>query len=58
MAYKLYKTTTGDDAAFKTNEDGSTISFNFDPTNTDYQAYLQWLSLGNTPQPPDNKGTQ
>jgi len=30
----------------------------FDPANTDYQAYLQWLSLGNTPQPPDNKGTQ
>ena len=25
----------------------------FDLTNTDYQAYLQWLSEGNTPTPAD-----
>ena len=25
----------------------------FDPANKDYQAYLQWLSEGNTPLPPD-----
>jgi len=23
----------------------------FDPANTDYQAYLEWLALGNTPLP-------
>jgi hypothetical protein len=25
----------------------------FDPDNRDYQEYLNWLSKGNTPQPPD-----
>ena len=25
----------------------------FDPANTDYQEYLKWLELGNTPLPAD-----
>jgi hypothetical protein len=25
----------------------------FDPANTSYQAYLEWLAEGNTPLPPD-----
>jgi len=29
----------------------------FDPNNTDYQAYLKWVSEGNTPTPAD-EGTQ
>lgn len=26
----------------------------FDPANTDYQKYLEWLAEGNQPLPPDN----
>ena len=27
----------------------------FDPANTDYQAYLLWISEGNTPLPADKE---
>jgi len=57
--YKLYIRVgkTDADAAMTTNEDGSTSSFIFDLANPDYQAYLAWLELGNTPTPAD-EGTQ
>ena len=29
------------------------MSIPFDPANTDYQAYLKWVSEGNTPLPAD-----
>ena len=27
----------------------------FDPTNTDYQKYLEWLAAGNTPEPAEEQ---
>jgi hypothetical protein len=53
MTYKLYKTVFGQDAAVKTNGNGSITSFLFDENNPDYQAYLAWIAEGNTPLPAD-----
>jgi hypothetical protein len=35
-------------------EEGKILSIPFDPANTDYQAYLKWVSEGNTPSPAEN----
>jgi len=34
---------------------GQNISIPFNPDNTDYQAYLKWISEGNTPLPAENE---
>ena len=46
--YKLYIRLgkTIPDAAYTVNEDGSTISFIFDPANTDYQEFLRYKEAG------------
>jgi hypothetical protein len=50
--YKLITTINGQSVS-KTNEDGSVTSIPVNPDNTDYQSYLLWIELGNTPLPPD-----
>ncbi len=49
--YKLYKTQGGEVNGVFRLADMAAIPF--DPANTDYQAYLKWLSEGNTPEPAD-----
>ena len=54
--YKLNKSTLdGQTVSITKMLDGSCIPL--DPDNTDYQAYLKWLSEGNEPLPADEQGT-
>ena len=50
-AYKLIVDAITKQSYSVLRQDGWQIPF--DPANTDYQAYLQWLSEGNTPIPAD-----
>ena len=47
--YKLYKSSITEQlVGVKRLSDGSCIPF--DPANTDYQEYLEWVAEGNTPE--------
>jgi hypothetical protein len=49
--YKLSPAFMGNQFSVTRLSDGACIPF--DPANTDYQAYLKWLELGNTPESAD-----
>lgn len=41
-------------AVFRSNTDGNGgIGIPFNPDNLDYQEYLKWVEVGNTPEPAD-----
>jgi hypothetical protein len=53
--YKLQKDEcTGKISVVNRLTDGASIPF--DPANTDYQEYLQWVAEGNTPLPAEEQG--
>ena len=50
--YKLIKPMFGNEATVVLREPDNTF-IPFDPSNTDYQAYLKWLEEGNVPEAAD-----
>jgi hypothetical protein len=55
--YKLYKNhlTNQHTCVVRTDPNGQTFGIPLANDNTDYQAYLKWVSEGNTPEPADEE---
>ncbi len=53
--YKLFKDIRSQEinSVFRTDDNGQIWSIPFAPDNTDYQAYLKWVSEGGVPTPAD-----
>lgn len=48
VMYKLLKHPLGESLVIL--KDDIIVSIPYDPANTDYQQYLEWLAAGNTPE--------
>jgi hypothetical protein len=55
MIYKLNKSILSSETVSVnlTDDNGQVWTIPFDPANTDYQAYLKWVSEGGVPTPAD-----
>jgi len=58
MMYQLVKSFYASDSPSYVKRLSDNVYIPFDPSNTDYQAFLQWLAEGNEPLPPDAPATE